>query len=296
MLMKFIIKLIPIKKLRHAARWYIETNFYNEYCYEEHIKCLALHKNKKNIKTIVLGSSHANYGFIPKDGEINLGGNSQDLYLSYKLYEYLYTHGFDNIKNIVLFFDVFSSGFNLSKTHIDFVCVPYKLLYGIPYREKLSWKARIIEKKCKKYLKNNTCHAPDGYRGMSLYKIWNKNVNVTERVKSHLKNNQRPTSQMEYLDKLMSAANRNHHNLYITTPPLRADYRAVLTKNGGGYNNIFTRLIRSAQAQNTALLLNYHDDSDFNDADFGDCDHLNQAGANKLANKIREVINDNKGI
>lgn len=282
----FLIKFIPIKRVRRAVRWYINTDFYNEYCHEEHLKFMALLKNKNDIKTVILGSSHANYGYVPQKSECNLGGNSQDMYLMYNLYKYLMEHDFKKLKNVVLFYDVFSDGFDLLKTRFHFVCIPYKLLYNIPYRKKLNFKDRIIEKSCQKSLNSNNYTLPKGYRGMSLYRIWNKEIDVAKRVSSHLKNNHREISQIGYLDTIIKECEKKHHNLYIVTPPLRADYRAFLPE----YSDIFANLIKSIRGKKHVKLLNYQTDSDFCNDDFGDCDHLNKTGATKLANKIRKVI------
>lgn len=282
------IKFIPITKLRYFLRWCVHTDFYNDYCYEEHIKYLALYENKNDIETVILGSSHANYDYVPQKTECNLGGNSQDLYLSYNIYKYLTEHDFKKLKNVVLFYDVFSDGLDLSKTRIHFVCIPYKLFYGIPYRIKLSFKSRIIERKCQKQLQNKTFSAPEGYKGMSLYKIWNKDIDVTKRVESHLKNNRRKISQTSYLNNLINKCKKNGHILYIVNPPLRKDYLDLLPD----YNEIFACLLKSVKGKINVKLLNYQSDTDFYYSDFGDCDHLNKRGATKLANKIRKVMNN----
>lgn len=281
-----IINLIPIRSLRHFLRWYVKTDFYKRYCYEEHIKYMALQNHKKNIETVILGSSHANYGFVPKASECNLGGNSQDLYLAYNMYKYLATNNLPKLKNIILFYDVFSDGSDLSKTRIHFVCIPYKLIYNIPYRRELAFKDRIIERKCQECLDNNQFSVPKSYRGMSLYSTWNKDIEVSKRVESHLKNNRRIVSQTGYLDDIISLTKKNHHNLYIVTPPLRSDYCALLPK----YEDIFKKLLKSIRGKKHVKLLNYQNDVDFKDKDFGDCDHLNKQGAIKLANKIRKAI------
>lgn len=286
MFLKFLINLIPIKKLRHHLKWCVNTDFYDEYCYEEHIKFLALQHHKKTLKTVVLGSSHANYGFLPKKQEVNLGGGSQDLYLSCKIYEYLNRNDFHNIKNIILFYDVFSDGFDLAKTSIDYVCVPYKLLYGIPYRTILSKKAKIIEEKITKILHTKTVKIPNGYYGKALYRIWNENIDVSKRVESHLKNNHREIKQTQYLAEIIDKTKTNKQQLYIVTPPLRKDYRELLPD----YNDIFSNLLHTIRNHKHVHLLNYQDDKDFIETDFGDCDHLNQRGAEKLSNKIRIYI------
>lgn len=76
-------------------------------------------KSIKNIETLALGSSHMERGFIPQDGEYNLGSASQDLYYTYSLYR-LYTS--KSVKNIFATFSVFSPNDMLIKSGLAGIC------------------------------------------------------------------------------------------------------------------------------------------------------------------------------
>ncbi len=88
-------------------------------------------KNKDKINTIILGSSHGQYAYLPENiEEFNMCLPSQDIYYSKKLYEYAIKN-VKNLKNIILFYSVFSPGYEMDKTNERFRCAHYLFLYGI---------------------------------------------------------------------------------------------------------------------------------------------------------------------
>ena len=107
-------------------------------------KKIGLENQLLNTHTLVLGSSHGQYSFIPQKGEYNLCLPSQNLYYSCSLYK-KYCSRLKNLKNIVLFHSVFSRSLELVKTNEDFRCYHYKKLFDISpnrscYSEKLHQK------------------------------------------------------------------------------------------------------------------------------------------------------------
>jgi len=67
--------------------------------------------NAGSLKTIVMGSSHGDYGFNPHYCELsfNLCCRSQDLKHSFHLYKHVNAIA-PNLKNLVLFYSIFSPG------------------------------------------------------------------------------------------------------------------------------------------------------------------------------------------
>ena len=121
-----VMKIHVIQKIIDIIRMKRDTvvelnNFYNKF--------IQLEYYKNEMETLVLGSSHANYNFLATEKEFNLGLNSQDLYNSYKLYE-SYSKS-TKLKNIIIFYSVFSEGFILDKTNSKDLALFYKLIYKI---------------------------------------------------------------------------------------------------------------------------------------------------------------------
>lgn len=80
------------------------------------LKCLRnLNLKINTVETLVLGSSHARVSFIEDEKSINMGIDAQDLYYSYKLLE-KYIHTIPNLKNIILYYGIFSPGHELDKS------------------------------------------------------------------------------------------------------------------------------------------------------------------------------------
>ncbi len=118
----FFQKVIDILRYKYYYKNHFDT------IYKKH---LSLENNINKIQTLVLGSSHGHYAFLPKEEtEFNLSIRSQDLYYSYKLYQ-KYASKLSNLKNIILFYSVFSPGFEIEKTSNRFLCIPYIFIYNI---------------------------------------------------------------------------------------------------------------------------------------------------------------------
>ena len=98
----------------------------------EYIKYISFTHHALNIKNLCLGSSHGSYGFAPWDSNtFNLSGTSQDLYITYSLY--CYCANLPLLKNIFVFYSIFSQGFDMIKGNSAHFVPLYKILYNIPY-------------------------------------------------------------------------------------------------------------------------------------------------------------------
>ena len=92
----------------------------------------------KHIDTLFLGSSHVAYAFNPQyysGTSFNLGSNSQDFFTSFSLLEKL-VGDLPKLEKVFLGYDIFSRGWNLSKSSASFICASYDFLYNIEYLEK----------------------------------------------------------------------------------------------------------------------------------------------------------------
>ena len=103
-------------------------------------KKIGIEQNLSAIDTLVLGSSHGQYSYVPQENEYNLCLPSQDLYYSYSLYK-KYSRRLKNLQTVVLFYSVFSQGFELIKSRENFRCYGYEQIFGIkPYHRNFSLK------------------------------------------------------------------------------------------------------------------------------------------------------------
>lgn len=243
-----------------------------------------------NVRTLAFGSSHGLYGFHAGAGEFNFCEVSQDLYYSFRLYE-KHAGTARRLEKIILFFSVFSAGFELEKTGEKERCVFYKTIYGLPYKNREFMprdERRGKEKQVRKFLKGAT---PSGDpAGNCRYDFFfAPGTDVRARAEAHLQNSRRENDQMLYFKKLCSLARKKGHALFIVIPPARTDYKSFLPSSRIIFYNLFNKL---PPPQEGIQVLNFYDDPDFGFGDFGDMDHLNQNGAIKLTQKIKERLHE----
>lgn len=249
---------------------------------ESYKKKLEIDYYKENIRTLILGSSHGAYGYRAMETEFNFCLASQDLYYSYKLYE-LYAKNLPNLKNIILFYSVFSNGFLLDKTSEKERAIAYKKLFNIPILNNcffLKFKSLFFNMSLKKFKK-----APITYNNGNEINYVFMNIPLNERIKQHYKNNQRENKQNHWIKKLSDLAKENNHNLYIVLSPAKTAYKECLPNS----KELFKDLLNLVESINVTLI-DLYDSNLFIDDDFGDYDHLTQKGAEKLSNYVREKI------
>lgn len=271
------------KLFSYSKHFYTEISVFNIDIKKHH----AYIKNKEYVKTLVLGASTGRDGFLPSEiSEFNLGSSSQDLYRTYNLYKWCINSDAKNLKNIIIFFDVFTPGLQLEKTSEAYKAIMHKCLYDIPYAFKLHRKYRRFEKICNKHFQSAQVQT-DNYYGQSFYDTSGNESDVQNIVQKHMKNNQRKNNQIAYLDKLATLANRYNHNIYIVIPPYRDDYRKHLPE----HDVVFQELHDFIKRHKNITLLDFMADDNFNHCDFNDCHHLNKNGATKLTAAIKTKIN-----
>lgn len=279
MRIKFIQKLID--KIRNKVPE-------NSYIHDLGAKIISYEKVKKDIDTIILGSSHAQLGYRAKSNEFNLGLSFQDLYCSYNIYK---KYSNEKIKNIILFYSVFSPGSQTIKSQFADKMAVYKAVLGFNYQDNKSAK----EKKLYnldfaykyQYLKFKKKYKIDlNYRGNEVsYITCFKPPIAADRAKPHYKNNQRNNNQTEYVVKMQKLADKRKANLYVVISPATTAYKNSLPLS----SELFKELFYAAKKYNINLL-NMYDSDSFDNSDFEDWDHLSLKGAIKLTNIINEWI------
>lgn len=284
---KLICAFIPHHRWRKIVRDYLlRRSSYEKITYFKNIfleiktKQIELLNHADNIETLFIGSSHVAYGFNPaffSQTAFNLGSTSQDLFTSYHLIKY-FKDKCPNLKTVFLGFDVFSRGFDLAQTSASQICSSYKYLYDFDYHpenytKKYQQLCRIFDNEQPSI---NDC---GGYMNPPKFGFTDA---VNDRVASHIKNHNRPVSQLSYIQNILDLL--DNQNFYLVFMPVRQDYQDACLKQN------FTPTI----FQNLADVLNikyfnFWNDNSFNDNDFYDYDHLNPSGAIKFSKKLKEL-------
>lgn len=240
-------------------------------------------------KTLVLGSSHAKCGWITQDNELNLGVDSQDLYYSYFLY-HKYSELMPDLKNIILFYAVFSPGFDVEYTAHFYSAVAHHTYLGIPYHNEdqniminFGSFERCIKKNHFSVLKEVE-KLSDKYTGESFRKISDSNIKLT--AQNHYKNNKRPIQESIYLENMLKEIQQKNQKLFIVIPPFSPVYKSVLPKE----KEIFDEIYKMKQNNSNVDILSFYDSDIFSNEDFSDYEHLNENGAEKLSSLVRNLI------
>lgn len=243
----------------------------------------ALSQMSDSVETFVLGSSHGNYGFHATGNEFNFCIDSQDLYSGYEIYKKY--ADLKNLKTIILFYSVFSPGFDLEMTNIFLDPIAYKILLDIPYRYERNDRKKT-EKTFQKYMRSDKiCYDHTDSRGnFDHCSFFGKNIDAKERADGHLKNAVRENGQTKYVAEMQNLAEKNGHSFVVVIPPARSDYMQHMPPCETVFKDLFS--LKNVRT------LNYFGSSDFSDEDFGDMDHLNLQGALKLTDFIHKALNN----
>ena len=287
-------KLYQIERTDGHIRVYLfGMRIYSGTCLSEpfllDVKKFKALKNRKEIQTLILGSSHGRDGFLADSSSFNLSGSSLDLYRIYHLYCHVQNLNF-SLKNIIIFYDVFHPGLQLEKTKEALRAVSYNFLYKIPLafpiNEKVHKKEKLYLKKLEQELHKKE-KTDDTYYGNVDYPLSRKQeISTEDLVSKHLKNNLRGNNQNQYIEAIAEETLKHGQNLFVVTPPYRSDYLKKLPS----WKETFKELLETAKKYPSMKILNFQNDPDFNDTDFYDADHLNKNGAEKLTQKINLVL------
>lgn len=248
----------------------------------------AFRSISREVKTIALGSSHAHKGFFASamTQSFNFANSSVDLRLAAGIYSYVEKFWDVSGGNVVLFYDVFSEGFQTERCSEAYKCIPYEVFYGVhtEFGDKNLQKIADRLKWCQDVL---SFPVEANYRGNNDYSwFFPPNTDVEARVLAHLKHSNRGNQQSLFLNDIAELTGKQGRRFFVVLPPYRSDYSSCL-KNGGCWRRGLDEFMGR---HGDVRLLDFMADNDFGDEDFGDSDHLNQGGALKLTAKIvREV-------
>ena len=252
----------------------------------EYYKKKYVLEQKENIETIVLGSSHGNRGLnsmFMSQPTVNLCTTSQDLYQSYHMLKYA-LRSCAALKNVILFYAPFSSGFNISHSSEKYRTAFMKTVFNIDaYEIDNSINRKFYKKPTKLFMKKFDIKADNN-------PLFENNTITEEDVKKralkHMSfaNN---TKMNEYLIKLIKLAQENNINLYMVIPPYTQIYKKYIS------HTAFAELETICNKYDVPCL-SFYNDNDFSDDDFADSDHLNIFGSIKLTKSINEFLKAKK--
>tara|TARA_B100001250_G_scaffold268199_1_gene231352 strand:+ start:368 stop:1546 length:1179 start_codon:yes stop_codon:yes gene_type:complete len=220
---------------------------------------------QNNIDTLSLGSSHGEYLFNPSlfKNSYNLCSRSQDLKYSYYLYKKLSSY----LKNVIIFYSIFSSGFDLEKSAEKEIATVINEIFDlkITYQnQNLINFQNSIKDKFSDYI---IAYPKNGFHPKSQF--FPESYGVKRRVKDHMKFNKMNNSN-KYLIEAILLSKKLNHRIAIVIPPVRSDYKSALNLNS---EKLFGSLYKIVSQYNIKCI-NFWDDSRINDDHFGDYDHL----------------------
>lgn len=239
-------------------------------------KRTLLQKDQADLDTIVLGSSHGDFGFDPAffPASFNLCCRSQDLKHSFLLYRHITAH-YPAVKNLVLFYSVFSPGSVLEKSPSEkFISPALNELFKLDIRyddEEL----QLEYDKIRGQLGAVTVDS-NGSRGFfpnDFKGYLPESYGPAARASDHLRCNRREDANL-YLVRMLLLAKHHQHKVCIVVPPVRSDFKNA---TGMPFAELFESLLDILYHYHIDYpveLVNGYDSPLFSDEHFGDYDHL----------------------
>ncbi len=265
-----------------------KENIYDDISYLEYLKSkkICFENNLNSIEVLALKCSITDFSFFSPcwKNSYNLGLISINLYESYELY-IKYKIKLEALKYVIIFFPIFTPGFSLIKTKEKYRLVAIKYFFEIPYQNNNlidRKKEREIFRKCTRI--SNKLSSNNIEYGYINRKNYIDLIDVKERVSGHLRENKREPDQLEWLIKLNNEIKQNNQKLYVVIPPYRSDYMKCLSDKEKLFSKLYDLKLDNCR------ILNFFKDSNFDDDDFLDTDHLNLKGAKKITSLIKEKV------
>lgn len=241
-------------------------------------KRAALQGHEHEVSTLVLGSSHGDFGFDPAHcpGSFNLSCRSQDLKHSARLYEKL-AERCPGLRHVVIFHSVFSPGFLLEKTGEKDIAVALNemFLLGLTYQDAL-----LVQLSNTVAGRLGNMSVNSGYCGFTpeLGKgFFPPDYGAQRRADEHLKHNRRGGLTL-YLIKMLLEATARGHKALVVLPPVRSDYKAALGMDSRALFAELFEVVETFKIGGDVEVINCFDDPAFRDEHFGDFDHLLPGG------------------
>jgi hypothetical protein len=232
-----------------------------------------------SLTTLVIGSSHGDYAFDPGrfPGAFNFCCGSQDLKHDAVLYDYCANRA-PNLRDVIVFYSVFSTGFLLEKSSEAARCAVYKALFapGFPYAsEDINTTFAEVQEALPGYALDMAAAGDAGFIRSDDRFFFPEGYGAARRAADHMKHNARGGADI-YLVKILDMAEQLGHRVTVILPPVRDDYRRELNATT---EQLFWSIVElKTHFRYEFGVVNLFDDPEFDWHHFGDFDHLRAGG------------------
>jgi hypothetical protein len=267
-----------------------------------------LDKNSAEIETLILGSSHAYYGFNPiyfSSKTFNGSHISQSFDYDYEIFQ-KYQCRFKNLKTIVLPISYFSIHGKLEEGTEAWRVKNYVIYYDFKTAKKIEHYSEVLSHPIKANVERLISFNVYKKSALSCSELgWGKRTEFTEQdnllesgkssalrhTYSNLNDNKLKTSlhhNIVILKKIVEQCKIKNIKILFLTLPAYKSYRENLNKE---QLDICLQTGKNLQSDYTNVIyLNLLADDFFNSEDFQDADHLSSKGAEKLSKVINRKI------
>ncbi len=257
-------------------------------------KRTMLAKVGDSVRTLVVGSSHGDFGFNPHHcpGAFNLCCRSQDLKHSFHLYRRL-AGELKNLDTVVVVYSVFSPGNDLEKSPSEReIAVALNELFGLGIEYSDDY-LRVLSGVMAGKNDALEVEMEDGYYGFlpTYGKGYMPEAYWEGRVQGHLRLS-RVDDGIVYLRQMIALAQDLGHRLLVLIPPARSDYTATCMASTDNVFESLYQVLDELGIDKAQSVLNLFNDPRFADSDFGDSDHLlpSGAGAVTLSTAVKDAL------
>jgi hypothetical protein len=247
---------------------------------------IRIYKNNRNkilemgdkLENLAIGSSHGQYAFNSNliKNTHNLCTSSQDLKYSFLLYEKCIDEC-KNLKNIIVFYSIFSAGSELEKSKTE---VPHAIALNCAFDLNVQYENQDVRDLAEEMAKipddKNSITDDAGFPPEQIYFFPNE-YGALKRATDHLRFNQK-TDALGYLFQIIALAKKFNHKLFFVLPPYRNDYKKSLESLGADRFFGLSHALKMVHSFYNPIVIDFYNSTAIFDADFGDFDHLNPFG------------------
>ena len=291
------ISLIPAKTLRSKLKTLYNRKFYvelNKHVINSYNRKIAFERIC-NCDYVAIGSSHCEADFNPdfmNSAAFNFGLWSADAYIMYSIYQNFIKSS--TVKNVILFYDVFTRGSNNKKSRdFEIQFLPLKYLLGINYEED-----NVGIKKLFEYYSKNKKFQKRLQKDFNGYIPYPKTTAVPqEEIVNHCASHIKIWNlggQNQWIIKLIGECILDNKNVIFILSPAQKIYKNNMYESKILFSDILNDIhILEKSLNKQVKILNFYDTDIFeNDEYWYDMDHLNAQGAAVFTKLIDKKLNE----
>ena len=247
--------------------------------------------NSNNYTTVALGSSHCEACFNPaffSSPSFNFGINSCDNFMMYEIYKNIIKKS--DIKNVIVFYDVFSRGNdNTKRKDFNYLFLPLKYILGFEYKQE----DKNIEQLCLKNEKKIAGKTDKKYNGYNPIQDGTDYNLLEERCKNHLKLFNRGDEDYLLL-KLAKECKEDGKNFILVFSPAQRVYKDKMPDSDTLFNNITSKI---AAITGLGREYNLYNTEIFEKDEYWlDMDHMNEKGAEVFTKHLSSLLKEDNLI